>query len=301
MVILGLGMGQGISTGARAQENTDSGVDSAAESGSFDQTGTETRSTSAVSSKIQRPHALSAGEWHDEYGQTVMQMLESTDTNRVGGTLRDTFMGPKIPHDLKAFCPRYSSQNPEQRKQFWVGFFKTLADMESGFKSTETNTSDSTSSRGLFQISFNDFGQNNCGDRAQVFSQYQNRSYTSEGLLQPSDRELNSTVEAVSKSLTAQNGKRRHLKFPFQRKEDGHNFQVFATHEPEINIKCATKMMSWLLQEKVSRGEGLFQGGRRHKYYWGPLFRSSGQFKAKLKSELNGRVLNGKSIWASCQ
>jgi len=76
----------------------------------------------------------------------------------------------QAPADVAQFCPKYSGLSLEQKKMFWIYLVSSIAELESGFKTTATykeNFNDSSGhkviSRGLLQISLesgNDYG---CG------------------------------------------------------------------------------------------------------------------------------------------
>ena len=47
-------------------------------------------------------------------------------------------LGPKAAHDVRAFCPRFSSMTEADKRAFWAYFFQALAGAEAGLKPTTT-------------------------------------------------------------------------------------------------------------------------------------------------------------------
>ncbi|MGA9585413.1 MAG: hypothetical protein WBQ95_08810 [Terracidiphilus sp.] len=45
-------------------------------------------------------------------------------------------LAPKMASDVKQFCPRFSSMNDVDRRQFWAYFFQALSGAEAGLKAT---------------------------------------------------------------------------------------------------------------------------------------------------------------------
>jgi hypothetical protein len=50
--------------------------------------------------------------------------------------LPDDLLAPQMAHDVKPFCPRFSSMSDVDRRQFWAYFFQALAGAEAGLKAT---------------------------------------------------------------------------------------------------------------------------------------------------------------------
>ncbi len=47
-------------------------------------------------------------------------------------------LGPKAAHDVRGFCPRFSTMREEDKRAFWAYFFQALAGAEAGLKPTTT-------------------------------------------------------------------------------------------------------------------------------------------------------------------
>jgi len=50
--------------------------------------------------------------------------------------LPDDLLAPQMSHDVKPFCPRFSSMKDVDRRQFWAYFFQALSGAEAGLKAT---------------------------------------------------------------------------------------------------------------------------------------------------------------------
>jgi hypothetical protein len=66
---------------------------------------------------------------------------------------RDVYENPLGPRDTQQFCPRFSTFDADQRKQFWAWFFLSLASPESSCRATAINpNAPNGSALGLFQL-----------------------------------------------------------------------------------------------------------------------------------------------------
>jgi hypothetical protein len=62
--------------------------------------------------------------WRPEWDATIEKELP------------DDLLAPQVAHDVKPFCPRFSSMNDVDRRQFWAYFFQALSGAEAGLKAT---------------------------------------------------------------------------------------------------------------------------------------------------------------------
>jgi hypothetical protein len=62
--------------------------------------------------------------WQPEWDATIEKELP------------DDLLAPQMSHDVKPFCPRFSSMNKVDRRQFWAYFFQALSGAEAGLKAT---------------------------------------------------------------------------------------------------------------------------------------------------------------------
>ncbi|MFZ5710627.1 MAG: lytic transglycosylase domain-containing protein [Pseudomonadota bacterium] len=81
---------------------------------------------SACTSAVDRSGALPVMQWDKrpeaaEWTQATLDALKSE-----GAVLAST-----VPADITAYCPRYASKTPEQRRAFWAGLFSAIAKHES--------------------------------------------------------------------------------------------------------------------------------------------------------------------------
>jgi hypothetical protein len=52
--------------------------------------------------------------------------------------LPSEMLGPKAAHDVRAYCPRFSTMSEADKRAFWAYFFQALAAAEAGLKPTTT-------------------------------------------------------------------------------------------------------------------------------------------------------------------
>jgi len=52
--------------------------------------------------------------------------------------LTPEMLGPKAAHDVRGYCPRFSSMSKADKRAFWAYFFQALAGAEAGLKPTTT-------------------------------------------------------------------------------------------------------------------------------------------------------------------
>jgi hypothetical protein len=66
---------------------------------------------------------------------------------------RDVYENPRGPRDTTQYCPRYTSFEADQRKQFWTWFFLSLASPESSCRASAQNPgAPNGTALGLFQL-----------------------------------------------------------------------------------------------------------------------------------------------------
>lgn len=56
----------------------------------------------------------------------------------VEDALQPEMLGPKAAHDVRAYCPRFSTMSDADKRVFWAYFFQALAAAEAGLKPTTT-------------------------------------------------------------------------------------------------------------------------------------------------------------------
>jgi hypothetical protein len=89
--------------------------------------------------------------------------------------LPDDLLSPQMARDVKPFCPRFTSLNDVDRRQFWAYFFQALSGAEAGLKATsnvrhtepEVAVVDGVSHRmirseGLLQLTYEDAKRYGC-------------------------------------------------------------------------------------------------------------------------------------------
>jgi hypothetical protein len=62
--------------------------------------------------------------WQPEWDATIEKALS------------DDLLGPQMAHNVRQFCPRFSSMGEADRRAFWAYFFQALSGAEAGLKAT---------------------------------------------------------------------------------------------------------------------------------------------------------------------
>jgi len=102
--------------------------------------------------------------WQPEWDSTIEKALP------------DDLLAPKMASEVKQFCPRFSSINVVDRRQFWAYFFQALSAAEAGLEATsnvqhtdpQVAVVDGVSHRmvrseGLLQLTYEDAKRYGCG------------------------------------------------------------------------------------------------------------------------------------------
>lgn len=89
--------------------------------------------------------------------------------------LTPEMLGPKAAHDVRAFCPHFSTMKDEDKRAFWAYFFQALAGTEAGLRPTATVrqtqpevakvdpvTKKTVRSQGLLQLAYMDSDRYGC-------------------------------------------------------------------------------------------------------------------------------------------